>query len=149
MACCSPRCGLGSRVRSGQRTGPRAHEPLEFAAEEEHLDRVRLAEEPYDDEPEGWQARLGALLFPEPKATSKPVLVARGVFLLILAAWSVSFMLAGPRSPAIGESFLHLIHLVFHEAGHVVFMPFGRFLMVLGGGLFQVTRASWCSSSTS
>src|SRR5687767_13034731 len=31
-----------------------------------------------------------------------------------------------------GESFLHLVNLPFHEAGHLIFMPFGRFMMVLG-----------------
>ena len=32
---------------------------------------------------------------------------------------------------------LHLPNLVFHEAGHVIFSPFGRFMTVLGGSLFQ------------
>jgi hypothetical protein len=27
-------------------------------------------------------------------------------------------------------SFLHLINLVFHEAGHVLFAPFGSFMMM-------------------
>ncbi len=35
------------------------------------------------------------------------------------------------------ESVLHLPNLVFHEAGHVLFAPFGRFMTVLGGSLFQ------------
>jgi hypothetical protein len=30
------------------------------------------------------------------------------------------------------------IDLAIHEAGHIVFMPFGEFMMVLGGSLFQV-----------
>jgi hypothetical protein len=38
----------------------------------------------------------------------------------------------------IGRSFLHNINLVFHEAGHVLFQPFGRLMMFLGGSLFQV-----------
>jgi hypothetical protein len=33
---------------------------------------------------------------------------------------------------------LHRVNLVFHEAGHVLFSPFGDFLMVLGGSLLQV-----------
>jgi hypothetical protein len=33
---------------------------------------------------------------------------------------------------------LHSINLVFHEAGHVFFSPFGRFLHVLGGSLGQL-----------
>ncbi len=34
-------------------------------------------------------------------------------------------------------SVLHLPNLVFHEAGHVLFTPFGHFMSVLGGSLFQ------------
>ncbi|MDQ1523057.1 MAG: hypothetical protein QOE47_981 [Pyrinomonadaceae bacterium] len=30
------------------------------------------------------------------------------------------------------------VNLVIHEAGHVVFMPFGEFLTIAGGSLFQV-----------
>jgi hypothetical protein len=33
---------------------------------------------------------------------------------------------------------LHGSLLIFHEAGHVLFMPFGEFMMVLGGSLFQI-----------
>ncbi len=39
--------------------------------------------------------------------------------------------------PEISESFMHRVNLVFHEAGHVIFMPFGRFLSILGGTLGQ------------
>ena len=38
---------------------------------------------------------------------------------------------------AVMDSVLHLPNLVFHEAGHVLFAVFGRFLAVLGGSLFQ------------
>ncbi|MEB3355327.1 MAG: hypothetical protein VKK04_01175 [Synechococcales bacterium] len=34
--------------------------------------------------------------------------------------------------------FLHGVNLIFHEAGHVFFAIFGRFLMILGGSLFQI-----------
>ena len=37
-----------------------------------------------------------------------------------------------------GGSFMHLIVLPIHEAGHVLFIPFGRFMTVLGGSLLQV-----------
>src|SRR5438876_3982110 len=30
------------------------------------------------------------------------------------------------------------VNLVIHEAGHIVFRPFGEFLMIAGGSLFQV-----------
>ncbi|MGF1499058.1 MAG: hypothetical protein ACFB8W_19865 [Elainellaceae cyanobacterium] len=34
--------------------------------------------------------------------------------------------------------FLHGVNLIFHEAGHTLFAIFGRFLMILGGSLFQI-----------
>ncbi|HEY7533394.1 MAG TPA: hypothetical protein VH681_11530, partial [Nitrospiraceae bacterium] len=43
-----------------------------------------------------------------------------------------------------GESFLHLINLPFHEAGHLLFMPFGRFMMFLGGSLGQILMPIVC-----
>jgi hypothetical protein len=41
------------------------------------------------------------------------------------------------QSNYVGESFLHLINLPFHEAGHVIFSPFGRLIQFLGGTLGQ------------
>jgi hypothetical protein len=31
-----------------------------------------------------------------------------------------------------------MINLPFHEAGHILFIPFGRFMTILGGSLMQV-----------
>lgn len=61
--------------------------------------------------------------------------VARAGLLVGLAIWTWQFA----RAPmgAASESVLHLPNLVFHEAGHVLFLPFGRFMNVLGGSLFQ------------
>jgi hypothetical protein len=53
-----------------------------------------------------------------------------------LIVWTWQFVRA-PMGVAAMESVLHLPNLVFHEAGHVLFMPFGRFMTVLGGSLFQ------------
>ena len=53
-----------------------------------------------------------------------------------LAIWTVSFART-PLSPDVNQSFLHLPNLVFHEAGHIIFSPFGRFITVLGGSLMQ------------
>jgi hypothetical protein len=37
-----------------------------------------------------------------------------------------------------GWSFLDGVDLIFHEAGHLIFMPFGETLYLMGGSLFQV-----------
>ncbi|NJL35814.1 MAG: hypothetical protein HC899_02950 [Leptolyngbyaceae cyanobacterium SM1_4_3] len=34
--------------------------------------------------------------------------------------------------------FMHGVNLIFHEAGHVLFIPFGQFIYVLGGSLMQI-----------
>ena len=54
--------------------------------------------------------------------------------------WRFIFMdydLVEAGYPPISESFMHRVNLVFHEAGHVIFMPFGRFISILGGTLGQ------------
>lgn len=54
------------------------------------------------------------------------------------AVWGVLLMRLDYRSGEIGSSFLHRPLLVFHEAGHVIFMPLGEWFSVLGGTLGQL-----------
>jgi len=42
------------------------------------------------------------------------------------------------RQDVVGASFLHLISLPFHEAGHIIFSPFGDLLTSFGGSAMQV-----------
>jgi hypothetical protein len=48
-------------------------------------------------------------------------------------------------SPGGVLAFVHLVDLVFHEAGHVIFGVFGRFLGILGGSLNQVLIPAICT----
>ena len=34
--------------------------------------------------------------------------------------------------------FIDNVNLIIHEAGHIIFLPFGEFMHILGGSLFQV-----------
>lgn len=63
-------------------------------------------------------------------------MAGRVLLLAALAVWTWSF--ASAPMAAAAESVLHLPNLVFHEAGHVIFGLFGRFIGVLGGSLLQV-----------
>jgi hypothetical protein len=63
---------------------------------------------------------------------------ARLAFLLLLAWWTWGFLVHPMREDVIDASFMHLIDLPFHEAGHILFSPFGRFVTILGGSLMQV-----------
>jgi hypothetical protein len=68
---------------------------------------------------------------------SRLLVAGRAVVYLVLLVWGFRLMTSSIDSNYVGESFLHLINLPFHEAGHLFFSPFGRFLQVLGGTLGQ------------
>lgn len=58
--------------------------------------------------------------------------------LAALLLWTLWFAGHGVSWEVIGGSFMHNINLPFHEFGHLAFMPFGRFMTILGGSLFQL-----------
>jgi len=62
--------------------------------------------------------------------------IGRLIVLVGLIAWTWQFAQV-PMGVSAAESILHLPNLVFHEAGHVLFAPFGQFMRVLGGSLLQ------------
>lgn len=68
----------------------------------------------------------------------------RAVVFLALLWWGWAFIVTPLETNYTGESSLHLINLPFHEAGHVLFMPFGRFMTILGGSLAQVLMPLVC-----
>jgi hypothetical protein len=63
------------------------------------------------------------------------VRVGRAALLVGLLVWTVQIARA-PMSQEVSP-ILQVPNLVFHEAGHVLFSFFGRFMTVLGGSLFQ------------
>jgi hypothetical protein len=67
------------------------------------------------------------------------VFYARCLTLIGFAIWGFYFISGGVSWETIGGSFLHSINLPFHEFGHLFFSPFGNFMMILGGSLFQVS----------
>ncbi|MDD2725165.1 MAG: zinc ribbon domain-containing protein [Methylovulum sp.] len=72
-------------------------------------------------------------------------LLGRLVIFIGLVIWSWQLIGASIASNAVGESFLHNINLPFHEAGHIVFRPFGAFITSLGGTLGQLLMPSVCA----
>jgi hypothetical protein len=71
----------------------------------------------------------------------------RWLLIAALGWWTVRFA-THPLDPAVvGGSFLHLVNLPFHEAGHVLLAPFGDFTMSLGGSLLQVLVPIVCAAS--
>jgi hypothetical protein len=68
----------------------------------------------------------------------------RSLLLVGLVIWSARLILVDIGANVAGESLLHLINLPFHEAGHVLFRPFGRFVTTLGGTLGQLLVPLLC-----
>jgi len=82
--------------------------------------------------------RLRASLLYVPARVAPEAVWARAFCLAGFALWSGYFITAGISWEKLGGSFMHLVNLPFHEFGHLLFMPLGRFMMILGGSLFQV-----------
>ena len=89
-------------------------------------------------------ARLKDLIFAVEEKTNPLYFGGRVILFLGAFIWGWVFIFKPIASNYAGESFLHLINLPFHEAGHILFSSFGRFLHVLGGSLLQVIIPAVC-----
>ena len=83
-------------------------------------------------------AWLRERMFQVPPAANRTVVALRAAGWILMAAWALRLLQLPIDGPELMGSFLHAIHLPFHEAGHVVFRPFGTFLYILGGTLGQL-----------
>jgi len=78
------------------------------------------------------------LLFYIDDKTDPLFLAGRFISFIIIFIWGWLFIFSSIESNYVGESFMHLINLPFHEAGHIIFRPFGSFFTSLGGTLGQM-----------
>lgn len=85
----------------------------------------------------GVQAMLKERLLAVPVEENGFLLAGRALFHLILLIWGFRLATSSIESNYVGESFINLINLPFHEAGHIFFSPLGSFLQYLGGTLVQ------------
>lgn len=90
----------------------------------------------------GWWPWAKELLFHVEPSINPLLFYGRAALYVICLIWGWQFIsmeydkVVGGYPP-INQSFMHNVNLVFHEAGHVIFTPFGRFLTILGGTLGQ------------
>ncbi|MGZ4992062.1 MAG: zinc ribbon domain-containing protein [Methylobacter sp.] len=94
-----------------------------------------------DDEAE----RLARILVHEAEPVTSAYFVGRAIVFAGLILWSWQLIVPSIESNAVGYSFLHGVNLVFHEAGHLLFRPFGSFITSLGGTLGQLLMPSICT----
>jgi len=85
-----------------------------------------------------WWKYVFSFITTVPEHIDPVILTGRLILYIIFVIWGCYFIFLPMESNEIGQSFMHNINLVFHEAGHVIFRIFGNFMMILGGSLAQL-----------
>jgi hypothetical protein len=98
---------------------------------------MRDRSDPVEDRPS-----LRERLLDVPWDVPRPVWYGRLALLAAVAIWATSVLLGRMTEP---PTLLHLTVILFHEAGHVIFMPFGEALRVAGGTLGQLLMPFVCA----
>lgn len=91
-----------------------------------------------EPQPDPVLSTLGNILFRAKPNVTRLEVAGYSLIWIGLVVWGWQFLSMDWQSAEIMNSFFHNVDLIFHEAGHVLFMPFGRFMMFLGGSLFQI-----------
>jgi len=68
----------------------------------------------------------------------------RVLLFLIILVWGFKLVLTPMGGDYKMNSFMHLINLPFHEAGHIIFRPLGQWIASLGGTLGQLLMPLVC-----
>ena len=97
--------------------------------------RRRAEEEPDED---GLIARAKELAFYVPEQVDPMLVYGRAILLVAIVFYGVKLALMDIPSWGMASSLIHLPMVPIHEFGHVLFRPFGEFMTLLGGSLFQV-----------
>lgn len=99
---------------------------------------ARIRPRPEPPAPPRALAWLRERLFQVDRPEGAATVALRACGLLVLAVWGLRILALPIDGDQLMGSFLHSVHLPFHEAGHFVFRPFGAFLHILGGTLGQL-----------
>jgi hypothetical protein len=91
-----------------------------------------------------WLGWLRDLLFYVEPEVNIFYLSGRAVLYVVLIIYCLMFTFTSMENSYVVMPFMHLVNLPFHEAGHIIFMPFGRFIMFLGGTLGQLLMPLIC-----
>ncbi len=138
-----PKCGYQRQASDSPGTGICAGCGLVFAKWVERQNVVAPAStdgtvDTEIEEQPSLARRLREHIVYVPERTDPILFWGRVALYVAFFVWGWYFILLDFRTGEIGHSFMHRINLVFHEAGHVIFMPLGNFMMTLGGSLGQL-----------
>lgn len=93
---------------------------------------------PADGDEPSLPARARALLFDVPDEVDAPIVYAHAALLALLIMYGFKLARMDVPSWELASSLMHLPMVPIHEFGHILFRPFGEFMHLLGGSLFQV-----------
>lgn len=96
-----------------------------------------LLVQPNEDSRPKTEVRVGVSSWRDPRSIEK-IVSPHGALLLFLTIWGIRLSITSYQDAELAESFMHMILLPIHEAGHIFLIPLGEFMTVLGGSLFQV-----------
>lgn len=145
---------MGSAAQAADGTCPKCHAPLTANAVEcihcgiviaKYVERHSRAHDPSMADFVS-MAKQAEAAEAARRAAFSPSVVGRTILLALLVIWTTT-LVGRVNAERVASSFLHLPNLVFHEAGHFLFMPFGRFMTVLGGSLTQVLVPVVCAGA--
>ncbi len=132
-----PRCGIvvEKYLRLKQERGPDSGPILDPESADESIEKETESLWSWDT--------FAALVLNVPEAVNPIAFRGRALLFLGFLILGGRYMLS-PLNPDVFSGFLHLINLPFHEAGHLVFRPFGEFIASLGGSLGQILMPTIC-----
>ena len=84
-----------------------------------------------------WYLQLWDRIMELPEQADPLRLGGQAMVLAVMVVWGVRLIAYPVMTAGIMESFFHEVDLPIHEFGHVLFRPFGQWMMYLGGSLFQ------------
>ncbi len=115
-----------------------------FAKYRPEVARVSVASSSLSGVRSRWLLTAKEWLIESDTTTDSMTFYGRATVFIAMLWWGWIFITTPLETNYTGESFLHLINLPFHEAGHVIFIPFGRFMTILGGTLGQILMPMIC-----
>ncbi len=98
----------------------------------------------YEDNPTNISEYIQHIFFHVEPENNPLIVWARVGFFLVILVWGLKFIFTPFQTNYALASVWHHVNLPFHEAGHIIFRPFGRFITSLGGSLGQLLMPCIC-----
>jgi len=138
-----PKCGVSRRPEASECIGCGIIFEKYLKATARNSSDISI--EPEDDgDPVNYIDVARQLLFYVKPESDYAFFIVRVVFFLFLSFLGIRFISSSIADDYLMNTFWHLVNLPFHEAGHIFFRLFGRFVTSLGGTLGQLIMPLIC-----